>query len=473
MSENNIIKITKEENEKYLKGLVHIDPDYFKKMKTDQGKTVSDLNNQGFTVLLYFVRALACPFCNEALEDIYELYPTLLKLNTMPIIIYKEKKEDFEEYLDQDERTQRYKILMTMKNEGYWKEFGLKRLNTDKIKKNQNRILSEKERIKQRDITPGKLTISEDLATVAKAIFIIKNERVVSQYLADVPYGRIDIAKVVLDPDNLIGLQIKNSVFECKIPKRKFTIKKNEKGRVFLIENKEEKVKEENIKEEEIKEEIKEEEINEENIKEEEIKENIKEEIKEEIKDNEIIKEEIKEEEIKEEIKKEEIEKEERRYLNIEKIKKIKTGCLGKTKEIKVKDQIPILFHKEILENDRYRNFLKVQMAKEFQIENLIFYEEITFFYKNITDQQTLILKAKEIYDTFFSDISDYELNISNKEKSYLVSQLNNPNVDLFDFVIKQVLINSVYESINRFLISENYKDMILEAFGEEGFIIK
>ncbi len=86
-------------NEKITQDLTYVDPKIFEDMKSDQGPTISELNKKGFKVVLYFMRALGCVHCmvnflftKGTLEDIYTLYPQLIKLNTYPIIVYKEKK---------------------------------------------------------------------------------------------------------------------------------------------------------------------------------------------------------------------------------------------------------------------------------------------------------------------------------------------------------------------------------------------
>jgi peroxiredoxin len=102
MTEAKIYKVKKENKE-----LITVDPKVFDEMKTEQGVTISEINEKGGKVLLYFLRALGCAYCMGALEDLYNLYPELLKMNTYIVIVYKEKKKVFDEYM-KNERTQRY-----------------------------------------------------------------------------------------------------------------------------------------------------------------------------------------------------------------------------------------------------------------------------------------------------------------------------------------------------------------------------
>jgi hypothetical protein len=63
--------------------------------------------------------------------------------------------------------------------------------------------------------------LSKEQLNITRAIFLIDKKKVVSEYRPDVPYERIDFAKIVIDPDNQTEITIRNTIFECEMPKRK------------------------------------------------------------------------------------------------------------------------------------------------------------------------------------------------------------------------------------------------------------
>lgn len=58
-----------------------VDPKIFKEMKTDQGITVDELCQKGCKVLLYFLFSVGCPFCQGRIEDLFQMYESIIKLN--------------------------------------------------------------------------------------------------------------------------------------------------------------------------------------------------------------------------------------------------------------------------------------------------------------------------------------------------------------------------------------------------------
>jgi hypothetical protein len=175
--------------------LIQVDPLFFDGMVTDQGPSIGELNDKGYTLILYFMRALGCIHCNGALEDIYSIYLPLIKMNIYPVIIYKETKKVYEEYLEFSERTQRYKIFHSMNSKDYAKTFQLKTLNMPKLlrrlmvgKRQGDRIYKE-HKIKN-DLDFMKKNLTYEQQNISKAAFVVENRKIIAQFTPDDPFDR-------------------------------------------------------------------------------------------------------------------------------------------------------------------------------------------------------------------------------------------------------------------------------------------
>jgi hypothetical protein len=120
----------------------------------------------------------------------------LKKLNTLIVVIYRENKEQFEEYLETNERTKKYKEFYRMYcKEEYKRKFCLKKMNLGKTLLNLNegkkisKKLNKEYGIKNDIFTQKKLLKNDDL-NLTKAIFIVQNKKIISQYCSDVSYER-------------------------------------------------------------------------------------------------------------------------------------------------------------------------------------------------------------------------------------------------------------------------------------------
>jgi hypothetical protein len=136
----------------------------------------------------------------------------------------------------------------------------------------------------------------------------------------------------------------------------------------------------------------------------------------------------------------------------------VKVFFIKKKKRIELK--IPKLFLTEILKNEKYKNYLKIFMVKEFQNENLIFFEEVSL-YQNMPKIDRL-KRSKMIFNTFFTEGSNYELNITKKEKEEIIQKLDYSPIDLFDNVLHKNIFVSIINSYSNFLVSDLYKEMFL-----------
>jgi hypothetical protein len=111
------------------------------------------------------------------------------------VIVYKEKKETYKKYVEANERTQRYQIFFSMNSKDYAKTFQLKKANMKKIfylfsegKKQAKRILKDYN-IKN-EIFYISRNLTNEQQNISRAMFIIKEKRVVSQYIPDFSFER-------------------------------------------------------------------------------------------------------------------------------------------------------------------------------------------------------------------------------------------------------------------------------------------
>jgi hypothetical protein len=70
----------------------------FQSIMTNYGKTLSELS-QEHTLVLFFIKWFGCPLCQEVIYQMGQLLPSLLKLNTIPIIIHQQKDEAAESFV--------------------------------------------------------------------------------------------------------------------------------------------------------------------------------------------------------------------------------------------------------------------------------------------------------------------------------------------------------------------------------------
>jgi hypothetical protein len=133
MTENNIdskiVKVNQETIQEQLQQLTTINPKIFQTMKTNQGITISELNEKGFKVLLFFTSSLGCIFCQGTLDDILGLKDQLLLMNTIPVIVHDEDNETYEKFINTNEKTKEFGQLHHLERNGIVKHFKLEQMD--------------------------------------------------------------------------------------------------------------------------------------------------------------------------------------------------------------------------------------------------------------------------------------------------------------------------------------------------------
>lgn len=69
-----------------------------KEFKTMEKECLKDLSDSGFQLLFIFINKISCDFTKKLLQDILSKYDSILKTNTIPVIIYIDKESFFQDY---------------------------------------------------------------------------------------------------------------------------------------------------------------------------------------------------------------------------------------------------------------------------------------------------------------------------------------------------------------------------------------
>jgi len=102
--------------------------------------------------------------------------------------------------------------------------------------------------------------------------------------------------------------------------------------------------------------------------------------------------------------------------------------------------------------------FFREFMHKHYNNENLSFYLEVEELKSRTSDWQ-VSQKAQQIYDTYFTVGSEFEININFKLRRDLDNMLANPHRNMFDEIQKSVWEVMCIDSLPKFLASDLYKD--------------
>ena len=355
------------------------------------------------------------------MDDIYALKDQLLCLNTVPVICHEESNEKYEKYINTNSTTKKFAELYHLERASFETHFKLKR-----FKKSLGEVVSmlggsnEFFRIKKLGYILDKSYFTKSTENMLAATFVIFNNQVVSEFRKEHKYQRFDIARVVLDTDD-IGVEVHTSFFECQKIK-----KEDEKTQST---EKEEKV-EEKVKQEETK-------TEEEEVKEEE--ETSVEETKTEKVDQEPKVEENKPEQIEEpkEVKNEEIKTEK--------------------KNTKKKDLIPL---SDVLSSPKNFKFFKLYSTSENKVGYVVFYEEIQK-YKQMKEKERKT-RIEQIFQVFLTKDSKYFVDGSKEQMRDVNSIIKKGEAptDCFDPLVDEV-VKKVFEKMyDNFVKSKRYESM-------------
>jgi hypothetical protein len=376
---NSLIKIDEITKNEQKNDLTKIDSKLFSKMITSSGESISELNQKGWKVLLFFSAAVGCPHCQGTMEDVYALHDQLLKLNTIPVICHGESNEKYGEFIQTNERTKKYEIFKHLDRNDFVEDFKLEKENPFvQMLSYAKSGLSELRRLSGLGV--------KSIDTLAKperplaACFVIQDSKVVSEYRKEHKYQRFDVARIVLDTDGF-GIEIHTSVFQCEIPKKEKLIKPQNTSVL---------------------------------------------------------------------IRKDSISKS-GTFSRI--------GSFLKSPRNQKEKAQPDL--KEVLMNPSYLSYFKLFATQEFNVENIIFFEEVTLF--RLCSDEKLKGRAIQIKESFLCSDSAYEINTSQKLIKVVESKIENEefDVEMFDKILSDLEFAVFTDMFSRFSLSEMYEQMI------------
>lgn len=206
--------------------VTQVDAKVFKEMVTNEGLSISQMNDMGVKVILFFSTSLACPYCQGTIDDIYELKMELAKLNIVPIVCHEETDETWEEFVDLSSANKKFGELLHLNRTKWNKNFKLESSVGSLIMETLGAGLQELKRLKSNGIK-GKLSwFKDETKNLLAAVFVVANSQIVSEYRKSTKHERIDLAKVVIEPN--LAIEVHTSYYSCDYVK-KSNIKRSSK----------------------------------------------------------------------------------------------------------------------------------------------------------------------------------------------------------------------------------------------------
>jgi hypothetical protein len=153
--------------------------------------------------------------------------------------------------------------------------------------------------------------------------------------------------------------------------------------------------------------------------------------------------------------------KKEEYEMNHNKIKKLYKKTMGviSTKNTKINDS-RILFE-DVISDDDLLKYFKVHCAKEYNLENILFIEDVNIFKKE-SDKNSKLLLFKKIFENYIFTNSINEINISQKQRTDITNKYeqNICTNNIFDNIIFELINSSLMDSFSRFTQTTIFNDM-------------
>jgi hypothetical protein len=411
-----MIKLDEEEINKQQENLLDVPKILFENMIDNTGTSVAEYNKKGFKVLLFFTSYLGCTACQGTLHDIVDLKNQLLLLNVIPIIVHNESQDIYEKWSQENEKTKEFskELLHLQRTKEIKNHFKLRKSHWLKMATfdfpTNPQFITELKRLASLGIGTFTKYANDETLGILAACYVINDCKVISQYSKDYKFQRFDLARIVIDT-NGTGIEVHTDIYSCERPKK---VPKEEK---------------EKFQEESPKSETK-------------MKKSFSE-----------------------------------FSMGLKRMKEPKSNNSRNTlmaflsprfrsNEVEAstdsKPEIPQLSKlslTEILEDDSKRKFLKSFATREYSVENIIFYEEVMKFQK--MDQEERKKKSKLMSDFFFNSDSIYEINTTKKMKDDVELNFEESPAELFDEILRDIVLNTISNTYDRFIFSDLYKEMI------------
>jgi hypothetical protein len=118
-----------------------------------------------------------------------------------------------------------------------------------------------------------------------------------------------------------------------------------------------------------------------------------------------------------------------------------------------IEEEVPV---RVFVKNPKDFKMLKTFMTKEYNVENINFYESIQEF-RSIEDNKLLIPAAARIFEMFFSEDSPNLLNVTKEQTETVRGKLENPEIAMFDDVLNENVMSAMRDSFLRLQKSDMY----------------
>lgn len=199
--------------------LTNVDPKVFSEMVTSEGLSISQMNDMGVKVILFFSSSLACPYCQGTIDDIYELKTELGKLNIVPVICHEESNEVWQEFIELGEKNKRFSELLHLERTPFNKHFKLDSTIGSFIIETLGVGIEELKRLKKKGIKGKFSWWNEETKNLLAAVFLVSKSKVISEYRKSLKNERIDLARLVIDQKTV--LELHTSYYYCDYFKKK------------------------------------------------------------------------------------------------------------------------------------------------------------------------------------------------------------------------------------------------------------
>ena len=386
-----------------------VQPEIFDTMKCSNGKSISEINKQGYQVLLFFPSYIGSINCKGTLYDIIEFQEEMLKMNCIPIVAHGEDNLTYEKYINSSINTQIFSSILHMERKSFVKHFKLQHSNlvyeTYWVMK---KGISESQRLNKLGYKTDLSSLTKKtLVSILSAVFIIENQKIISEKRKEYQYQRFDLARILIDA-NGCGSDSRKSLFESdflmqiKKTKKKKTQKK---GRTTISSS---------------------------------LPENSN--------------------------KLPSMETNKRFSLNPLDFMSSKSENLQyltpNRKSLKILNEGGITELEYVLKDERSLKYFKIYASREYSVENIILFEEIQI-YKTLVENKRKI-RSKQMMEIFFQKDSIHEINTSNRFIKVLERRIKEEDfsIDLFDIVLIDVIQNNLMDTFSRFQISELHEEM-------------
>jgi hypothetical protein len=411
-----MITLDEEDIKKQQENLLNIPKKLFQNMVDNTGTSVADYNKKGFKVLLFFTSYLGCTACQGTLHDIVDLKKQLLLLNVIPIIVHNESQEVYEKWSQENEKTKEFskELLHLQRTKEIKNHFKLRKSHWLKMAAfdfpTNPQFITELKRLASLGIGTFTKYANDETLGILAACYVISDCKVISQYSKDFKFQRFDLARIVIDTDGT-GIEVHTDIYSCERPK-KVPKEEKEKPQIMVESPKTEPKMKKSFSE---------------------------------------------------------------FSMGLTRMKDPKSTTPRNallsflsprfkskdedTMDSKSEYQLSKLSMYEVLKDDSCRKFLKSFATREYSVENIIFYEEVKKFQK--MNQEERKKTSKLMVDFFFDPDSIYEINTTKKMKDDVELNVEESPVELFDEILKDIVMNTISNTYDRFIFSDLYKEMV------------